>query len=83
MVPHLVGIGLKASPQLFEGVFQSEIPRVGGRGGEGEKESADGPENDISTATATTRSVTGLSKRTVLFLSPGQRKNIRIFFKNM
>jgi hypothetical protein len=33
---------------------------VGRGGGEGEKESADGPENDIRTATATTRSVTGL-----------------------
>jgi molybdopterin biosynthesis enzyme MoaB len=54
---------------------------VGGRGGEGEKESVDGPENDIRAATATTRSVTGLIKRTVFFLSPGQRKNIRIFFK--
>ncbi len=32
---HLVGIGRKASSQLFEGVFQSEIPRVGGRGGGG------------------------------------------------
>jgi hypothetical protein len=64
---HLVGFGRKASSQLFEGLFQSEIPRVGGRGGEGEKESADRPENDISLATATTRSVTGLSKRTVFF----------------
>ncbi len=44
-----------------------EGERGEGRGGEGEKESADGPENDIRVATATTRSVTGLSKRTVFF----------------
>jgi hypothetical protein len=65
-------------------VFQIEITRGGGRVvEEGERESDDALENDISTATATTRSVIGLSKRTVFFLSPGQRKNIRIFFKNM
>jgi hypothetical protein len=38
---------------LFEGVFQSEIPLVDGRGGEGEKECADGPENDIGAAAPT------------------------------
>jgi hypothetical protein len=54
---HPLGFGRKASSQLFEGVFQSDIPRVGG---EGWRESADALENDISTATATTRSVTGI-----------------------
>jgi hypothetical protein len=34
---HLVGFGRKALSLLFEGVFQSEIPRVDGRGGEGER----------------------------------------------
>ncbi len=38
---HHVGIGRKASSQLFEGVFQSEIPRVGRRGERGRRESAD------------------------------------------
>jgi hypothetical protein len=51
---HPLGFGRKASSQLFEGVFQSEIPRVGKKG---ERESADALENDIRTATATTRSV--------------------------
>jgi hypothetical protein len=55
---HLVGFGSKASSQFFEGAFQSEIPRMGERGGEGEKESADGPQNDIRAATDTTRCVT-------------------------
>jgi hypothetical protein len=55
---HLVGFGRKASSQLFEGVFQSENPRVGGRGGEGQ---CGRPEYSIHIATtATTRSVTRL-----------------------
>jgi hypothetical protein len=36
---YLVGISRKASSQLFEGVFQSEIPRVGRRGERGRRES--------------------------------------------
>jgi hypothetical protein len=50
---HLVGFGRKALSLLFEGVFQSEIPRVDGRGGEGEKECEDGTENDIRAAAPT------------------------------
>jgi hypothetical protein len=46
---HHVGIGRKASSQLFEGVFQSEIPRVGrrGRGVEGEEGKCGRPEYSI------------------------------------
>ncbi len=62
LVPSLVGFGRKASSQLCEGCFKVRSPVWVE---EGEKESADGPENDIRTATATTRSVTRLSKRTV------------------
>jgi hypothetical protein len=48
---HLVGFGRKASSQLFEGVFQSENPRVGGRGGEGQ---CGRPEYSIHIATTAT-----------------------------
>ncbi len=55
---HPLGFGRKASSQLFEGVFQSEITRGGGRVvEEGERESPDAQENDIITATTTTRSI--------------------------
>ncbi len=56
--------------RIWSGVFQSEITRGGGRVvEEGERESADALENDISTATATTRRCSTSNCQKVIYTS--------------